>query len=180
MTEYLDASVNVSLGTDGAPCGNTYDMFREMHLAGILHKGHKHDPNVIGAQRVLEMATIHGARALGLEKDIGSLEVGKKADFIVINPGGLHCGPYDQDQIRNGGLDPVAVVVYSCTGRDVELVVVDGETLVKDGMLVRQIEGDILKAARQSIKGIRERATAAAKLRGQETKYTNGKTWAYK
>ncbi|TVY13441.1 Uncharacterized protein LARI1_G009587, partial [Lachnellula arida] len=61
VPEMLDAGVNVSLGTDGAPCGNTYDMFREMHLAGILHKGANLDAGVVGAETVLEMATINGA-----------------------------------------------------------------------------------------------------------------------
>jgi cytosine/adenosine deaminase-related metal-dependent hydrolase len=124
----------VSLGTDGAPCGNTYDMFREIHLAGILYKGVNLDAGVVGAETVLEMATINGARALGLEKEIGSLEVGKKADFVVVDPGRLHAAPFDEGQIVCGGVSPVTTVVYSCTGADVEMVVVDGEVLVRGGV----------------------------------------------
>ncbi|KAH6683971.1 5-methylthioadenosine/S-adenosylhomocysteine deaminase n1 [Halenospora varia] len=170
VPEMLDAGVNVSLGTDGAPCGNTYDMFREMHLAGILHKGTNLDASIVGAEEALEMATINGAKALGLEKEIGSLEVGKNADFVVLNPGGLHAAPYAEEQISEGGVNPVTTVVYSCTGADVEMVVIDGEVLVSGGKLVKVDEGEILKAARKSIRGIRERSGIKA---------VNRKGWKY-
>ncbi|KUJ19678.1 5-methylthioadenosine/S-adenosylhomocysteine deaminase n1 [Mollisia scopiformis] len=170
VPEMLDAGVNVSLGTDGAPCGNTYDMFREMHLAGIIHKGAKHDAGLVGAETVLEMATINGARALGLEKEIGSLEVGKKADFVVVNPSGLHTAPYLEEHILDGGVDPMTTVVYSCTGADVEMVVVDGEVLVQDGKLVTMDGREVIAAARKSIKGIRERSGVKA---------VNRKGWKY-
>lgn len=162
IPEMLEAGINVTLGTDGAPCGNTYDMFREMHLAGILHKGNKLDAEVVGAHTVLEMATINGAVALGLGKEIGSLERDKKADFVVVNTRGLHTAPYDEGQILQGGLDPVTTVVYSCTGADVGMVVVDGEILVKDGKLTKMNEQEISEAARQSIKGIRKRSGVMA------------------
>lgn len=158
VPEMLEAGVNVSLGTDGAPCGNTYDMFREMHLAGIIHKGAQNNAGLVGAETVLEMATINGARALGLEKEIGSLEVGKKADFVVVNPGGLHAAPYSEEQVLSGGVDPMTTVVYSCTGADVEMVVVDGEILVRNGKLVNMNEEEIIEAARKSVKGIRKRS----------------------
>jgi len=158
VPEMLEAGVNVSLGTDGAPCGNTYDMFREMHLAGIIHKGANNNAALVGAESVLEMATINGAIALGLEKDIGSLEIGKKADFVVLNPGALRTAPFDEEQIEDGGVDPMTIVVYSCTGADVELVCVDGEVLVENGQLVRMNELEIVEAAQKAIKGIRERS----------------------
>jgi cytosine/adenosine deaminase-related metal-dependent hydrolase len=169
IPEMLNAGVNVTLGTDGAPCGNTYDMFREMHLAGILHKGNKKDASIVGAEDVLEMATINGAKALNIDREVGSIENGKKADFILINPHGLQCAPFDEDQILDGGLDPVTTVVYSCTGRDVETVVVNGEVLVSHGELVKQDEREIIDAAKLSIKGIRERAAITIE---------NGGTWS--
>jgi cytosine/adenosine deaminase-related metal-dependent hydrolase len=165
IPEMLEAGVNVCLGTDGAPCGNTYDMFREMHLASILHKGAKLDAGITTAEEVLEMATINGARALGLEDEIGSIEVGKKADFVVINPTGLHCAPWDSDQVGEG-MDPVSVMVHSCTGRDVEMVVVDGVVLVQGGKLVGVDEGEVIEAARKSVRGIRERSGVRVKDRG--------------
>ena len=160
VPELIEGGVNVSLGTDGAPCANTYDMIQEMRLAAMIHKGAKKDAKLITAEDVLEMATINGAKALGLEMEIGSLEVGKKADFVVIDPTGLHCAPFDAEQILEGGVDPVTVVVFSCTGADVEKVIIDGVTLVDDGEVidcdVKQIRG----AARQAIRRIREKAGA--------------------
>ena len=167
IPEMVGASVNVSLGTDGAPCGNTYDMFREMHLAGIIHKGAKLDAGLVGAETVLEMATINGAKALGLENDVGSIEVGKKADFVVVDPRSLHAAPFEEGQVLHGGLDPMTTVVYSCTGADVDLVVVDGEVLVSDGRLVKMDEREVIDAAKKSISGIRERSgVKAANRRG--------------
>jgi cytosine/adenosine deaminase-related metal-dependent hydrolase len=169
IPEMLDAGVSVSLGTDGAPCGNTYDMFREMHLVGILHKGANLNATLVGAETVLEMATINGARALGLEEEIGSIEVGKKADFVVVNPG-LGAAPWDERQVEEGGINPMTALVYSCSGRDVEMVVVDGEVLVESGKLIRVVEEAILEDAKKSIRGIRERSGIKA---------VNRKGWKY-
>lgn len=163
VPEMLDSGVRVSLGTDGAPCSNTYDMFREMHLAAIIHKGNKNDATLVCATDVLEMATINGATALGLEKDIGSLEVGKKADFVVLSTDGLYAAPFDVDQILEGGVDPCATVVHSCTGADVEMVVVDGAVLVQDRVLLAMDEEEVKSAAKISVKGIRERSGVKAK-----------------
>lgn len=165
VPEMLEQGVNVGLGTDGAPCSNTYDMIREMHLAGIIHKGHSHDASVVCAEDVLEMATINGARALGLEESIGSLEVGKKADFVVVDPSGLYATPYDPTQVQDGGIDPVTTLVYSCTGNDVDLVVVDGEVLVDGGKLMTLDEEVIKRRAREAICELRKRAGMTAKSR---------------
>jgi cytosine/adenosine deaminase-related metal-dependent hydrolase len=119
---------------------------------------------------VLEMATINGARALGLEKDVGSIEVGKKADFVVVNPKGLHAAPFEEGQILDGGVDPMTTVVYSCTGADVEMVIVDGNVLVSGGALTNTNEGEIIEAARKSVRGIRERSGVKA---------VNRKGWKY-
>jgi cytosine/adenosine deaminase-related metal-dependent hydrolase len=94
-------------------------------------KAPNRDASLIGATEVLEMATINGAIALGLQKEIGSVEVRKKADLVVVDTSSLHAVPFDATQILAGGIDPVTVVVYSCTGSDVENVVVDGKVLVE-------------------------------------------------
>jgi cytosine/adenosine deaminase-related metal-dependent hydrolase len=160
IPDMLSKGVNVGLGTDGAPCANTYDMIREMNLASILQSGHRQTAGILPAVTALEMATINGAKALGIDKDVGSLEVGKKSDFVVVNPYTLASAtaPWDHEQLLEGGIDPVTALIHSCTGRDVDMVVVDGRILVKAGILVNVDEAKILKEARTSIKGIRNRS----------------------
>lgn len=163
IPDMLAAGVNVAMGTDGAPCNNTYDMFREMHLAAILHSGARQTAGVITAYDALEMATINGAKALGLEKDIGSLEVGKKADFVVVAPPSLCSAPFEIAQVGHvGGQDPVTMLVHSCTGADVETVVVDGTVLVEQGRLKGIDEARIIGMANDAISRIRERSGVRA------------------
>ncbi|KAJ5222242.1 uncharacterized protein N7469_008482 [Penicillium citrinum] len=155
-------SVNVSLGTDGAPCSNHYDMIQEMHLASILHKGVNHDANLVPAEVSLEMATINGARALGLEEDIGSIEPGKKADIVILDPygrGGLAAAPWSGDSIGHG-VSPVTTVVHGCTGRDVDITMVNGEILVENGLLSvggQQKEREIVGSAQDAVEDILRR-----------------------
>ncbi|KAL4862691.1 hypothetical protein BDV12DRAFT_190246 [Aspergillus spectabilis] len=168
----------VGLGTVGAPCSNHYDMIQEMHLASILHKGVNNDASLIPAETALEMATIHGARALGLEKEIGSLEVGKKADVVFLDPygrGGIGAAPWDWESENEGqgGVTAVTTVVHGCTGRDVSLVMVDGEILVRDGVLVdggREREMEIVRNAQVAVRGIRE-SLLCTKIGEQEEHY---------
>ncbi|RAK96031.1 amidohydrolase [Aspergillus ibericus CBS 121593] len=149
------AGVNISLGTDGAPCNNSCDMLQEMKLAGIIHKGVSGDPTVVTAEEVLEMATINGAKALGLDRWIGSLEVGKKADFVAIDARGVAMQPW---------FNPVSAVVYTATGRDVGLVVVDGKVVVKDGVLLTMDEGEVIREAQRRSREVVERAGLAGKV----------------
>lgn len=158
------AGITVGLGTDGAPCNNTYDMFREMHLACILHAGTRQQAGVVPATKALEMATINGARALDLDKDIGSLEVGKKADLVVVRVP-LSGVPFEGGQVDEGGVDPVSVIVHGCTAADVEMVVVDGGIVVEDGKLLTMNEEEVVREARRAIRGIRERAGVKARPR---------------
>lgn len=159
VPDMIAAGVNVAMGTDGAPCNNTYDMFREMHLAAILHSGARQTAGILPAYSALEMATINGARALGLDEDIGSLEVGKKADFVVVAPPAISTTPFDVAQVGHlGGQDPVTVIVHSCTGTDIETVVVDGITVVKDKQVLGFDDVTIIRRAREAIQRIRERS----------------------
>lgn len=162
IPDMVAAGVNVALGTDGAPCNNTYDMFREMHLASILHGGVKEIAGLLSAYQVLEFATINGARALGLESDIGSLEIGKKADIVIIAPKGAVAALWDVSQISSGGIDPVSVVVHS-GGDNVDSVLVDGEFLVRGGKLLNLDEEALAERARKSIAGIRSRSAVTAR-----------------
>ena len=131
-----------------------------MKLAGIIHKAVNDDPTVIPAEYVLEMATINGAKALGLEDSIGSLEVGKKADFVAIDMQKCHLQPY---------FSPVSAVVYSVTGRDVDTVVVDGKIVVKAGQLMTMDEQEVVREAQRRSKEITERAGLTEKVKGRWT-----------
>ncbi|KAJ6095207.1 hypothetical protein N7486_005953 [Penicillium sp. IBT 16267x] len=143
------AGVNVGLGTDGAPCNNTCDLLQEMKLAGIIHKSISYDPTAVPAETVLEMATINGAQALGLQDTIGSLEVGKKADFVAVDMRGIHSQPW---------FNPVSAIVYTATGRDVDLVVVDGQILVQEGRLLTMDETEIVEEAKRRSREVVARA----------------------
>lgn len=141
VPELLARGVHVCLGADGAPCTNNLDLFLEMRLAALLNKP-RLGPLTLPAMQVLEMATLGGARGLGLEHEIGSIEVGKRADLIVVDlSGAAHATP--------GGEDPVARLVYSGKGEDVRHTVVDGRLLMKDRKLLTLDEEEVLSRARK-------------------------------
>jgi len=118
--------ITVALGTDGAPCNNISDMFREVRLASLLGKVSSLNPKVLPAKVVLKMATIQGAKALGLHNEIGSIEKGKKADLILINFRKLHFTPV---------YDVVSHLVYCCQSSDVDTVLIDGKVVMKNRKL---------------------------------------------
>ncbi len=140
----------------GGPSNNDYDMIREMKLAAILHKAVTLDPLIMPAETVLEMATINGARALGLEREIGSLEVGKKADLVVVNFDHLHLTPSP---------NPVSTLVYAATGGDVDTVVVDGRVVVEHGKLLTMNEDQVIAQARKHAPEVYRRAGIDARPR---------------
>lgn len=158
----LEEGVNVCIGSDGAPCNNSHDLFRDMHLASILHSAAHSNAKLLPAEQVLEMATINAARALGLEREVGSLEVGKKADFVVLDHGGLHAAPYDPTELVAGGLPVPTLIVHSLSGRDVDMVVIDGEVVVQDGKLSGLDEERIKSDARDAIARIRKLSSVKA------------------
>src|SRR5437870_9856579 len=123
VAEMLARKIPVSLGADGAACNNRLDMFTEMRTAALLQKL-AHGPEVLSAAQVLRMATIDGARALGLAKQIGSLEVGKRGDVTVIDLSGLHSSPRSDNA--------VASLVYSCEAEDVQTTIIDGRIVMRD------------------------------------------------
>ena len=121
----LAAGCRVALGADGAPCNNRLDAFSEMRLAALIQKP-RHGPEALPASQVLDLATLGGARALGLEAEIGSIEVGKRADLIVLDLSGPHVQPES---------DLVSRLVYGARAADVRHVMVDGRLVVKEGVL---------------------------------------------
>jgi cytosine/adenosine deaminase-related metal-dependent hydrolase len=136
----LRAGVNVSIGCDGGPSNNTYDLIRDMRMVSYLANLREGDPTVVPAETVLEMATINGARAMGLEAEAGSVEPGKKADLIVIDMDKPHLTPAP---------DPVSSIVYAAHGSDVDTVMIDGRMVMRGRKVLTLDEGSILEAARR-------------------------------
>ncbi len=126
VTKYLAAGVKLGLGTDGAASNNDLDMFESMRQASFLAKHSTHDPTAVPAQAALDMATMGGARVLGMEKTIGSLEVGKHADLITVSMRAARQTPM---------YDPVSHLVYVTRGDDVRTTIVNGKILMKDRQL---------------------------------------------
>jgi len=125
LIEILAAGINVALGTDNVTNNNSYDMFKEMTLTGKLLALLRRDPAALGTRSILEMATMGGARALGKEKEMGSLETGKKADLIALDLDEIGWSP-------RGGQDIYTALVYSVTGQHVRDVMVNGRWLFRD------------------------------------------------
>jgi 5-methylthioadenosine/S-adenosylhomocysteine deaminase len=133
------AGVAVGLGTDGAASNNDLDMFEAMKFAGFLHKLHADDPRALPALDVLKMATIDGARALGMEREIGSLEAGKRADLIVVSMARARQTPM---------YSPVSHLVYATHGDDVRTMIVNGRVLMRDRRMLTLNESAVLDEAR--------------------------------
>jgi 5-methylthioadenosine/S-adenosylhomocysteine deaminase len=149
VQQLLDDGVNVSLGTDGAASNNNLNLFEEMHLAALLQKWHRRDAEALPAREVLRMATIRGAQALGLDASIGSLEVGKRADVIMIDAAQPHLAPRH---------DPIALLVYSAQAADVHTVLVDGRILLEDRALLTIDEHALLAQAAQQTHSLLDRS----------------------
>jgi 5-methylthioadenosine/S-adenosylhomocysteine deaminase len=128
VAEMRARGISVSLGADGAACNNRLDMFEEMRLAATLQAVRK-QPGVLTARDAIWMATREGARALAMEKEIGSVEPGKRADLILISRNAPHQAPDP---------DPWSTIVYATRGSDVRTTIVDGEVLVRDFALSNQ------------------------------------------
>jgi cytosine/adenosine deaminase-related metal-dependent hydrolase len=139
VPELLAEGVALSLGADGAPCNNNLDGFLEMRLAALIHRP-RAGARAMPASEVVRMATMGGAAALGLEAEIGSLEVGKRADVISVDVGGAHVVPT---------ADPYAQVVFACRSTDVVDVVVDGRVVVRDRRLLTADRAKIVAEARE-------------------------------
>ena len=127
VPRFLDSGITVGLGTDGCASNNNLDLFQEMDTTAKLHKVFGNDPTVMDAKSVIVMATIGGAKAIGLGNEIGSIEVGKQADLIIIDTDKPHLTPL---------YNPVSHIVYAASGSDVRDVLVAGEFLVRNRKLL--------------------------------------------
>jgi 5-methylthioadenosine/S-adenosylhomocysteine deaminase len=140
------AGVPVGLGTDGAASNNDLDMFEAMRVAALLHKLQSNDPRAIPAPVALEMATIGGARALGLGDRLGSLEAGKRADLIVVSMSSARQTPM---------YDPISHLVYATRGDDVRTTIVNGRVLMRDRKVLTLDEAAVLADARRAAAEVR-------------------------
>jgi 5-methylthioadenosine/S-adenosylhomocysteine deaminase len=148
IAEMLARRIPVSLGADGAACNNRLDMFTEMRTAALLQKL-AHGPEILPAMRVLQMATIDGARALGLDDKIGSIEVGKRADLAVVDLNQVHSTP---------GLDVVSALVYSAQASDVRTTIIDGQVVMRDRQLMTLNEPGVISEANREAQTLASRA----------------------
>ncbi|MGB5176099.1 MAG: amidohydrolase, partial [Thermoanaerobaculia bacterium] len=137
----IEAGVAVGIGTDGAGSNNDLNLWEEIDTAAKLHKLESRDPTVLPARQALAMATLEGARALKMEDEIGSLEVGKRADLIVVATDGLHQQP--QDPAAN----PYSFLVYSTKASDVRTVIVEGQVVVDNGQVLTLDAAEVLERA---------------------------------
>jgi len=140
VDKLMKAGINVCLGTDGSASNNDLDMFGEMRTAALLAKGVSGNASSANAEEVVRMATINGAKALGLNDDIGSIEVGKAADFITVDFSDLESQPI---------YDPVSHLVYNTSRNQVTDVWVKGRQLLKERSLTRLDEQEIIRKARE-------------------------------
>lgn len=142
VSKLIDAGVNVSLGTDGAASNNNMDMIEEMKIAALLQKVDTMDSTVLPAQKVFEMATIGGAKALGLQDEIGTIETGKKADMIILDMNTAHLSPFRH---------PLSHLVYAANGSDVDTVICNGEILMQNRELKVLDEASVIKLAENAV-----------------------------
>jgi cytosine/adenosine deaminase-related metal-dependent hydrolase len=149
VPELLREGIRVGIGADGAPCNNNLDMFQEMRLTAYMQKI-RHGPTVMDARTVLRMATMGGAEVLGMEREIGSVEVGKLADLQLLDLEDFHVYPsYDSDIFSR--------VVYAATRGDVDTVLIDGR-IVMQGKIVKTIDrNQVLKQSDRVLKELLSR-----------------------
>lgn len=156
VPQMLRAGIAVGLATDGPASSNNHNMIQAMKFAALMHKGYQRDATVITAEQVLEMATIEGARAIGRADEIGSIEVGKKADLVVLAMDNFCVTPLHH---------PVSALVYSAIGNEPETVIVDGAVVVSGGT-VRTVEEDAVRiASADSARQLTARAGTASLAR---------------
>jgi 5-methylthioadenosine/S-adenosylhomocysteine deaminase len=145
IQKMLDMGISVGIGTDGAASNNNLNMFEEMNTTAKLHKIIQKDPTVLKAQDVVKMATIYGAQALNMEQNIGSIKVGKKADFILVDLDKPHLTPL---------YNTYSQVVYAMQASDVETVVIDGKIIMKNRKILTINEQKVMQEMRKLAKDI--------------------------
>ncbi|MDG5787910.1 5'-deoxyadenosine deaminase [Evansella sp. AB-P1] len=145
----LDNNISVSLGADGAPCNNNLNMFNEMRIAALIQKP-IHGPTAMDSKTVFKMATIGGAKAIGMDDEIGSIEIGKKADMVILDLNDFHTYPTYE-------VDTISRIVYSATQSDVETTIVDGKILMENRIIKTMHKDHVLKEGNRTLKRLLNR-----------------------
>jgi len=145
IAQMMEKGVTVGLGTDGCASNNNLDLFAEMDTAAKLHKVEAMDPTVLDAVTVLKMATVEGAKALGMEAVTGSLEVGKKADVIVVDTDKPHLTPM---------YNPFSHVVYAARGNDVSHSIIDGRLVMEDRRILTLDLPEVMEKAKEKSRDV--------------------------
>lgn len=148
IPEYLKNECNVALGTDGPASGGNHDLLQSMKFAALIHKGYRRDPTVMKVWDVLEMVTINGAKALKMERELGSIEAGKRADLIIV------------DLLKPNTVyvhDPVANLVYAATSENVETVIVEGRILMERRKITYVDEEEVMAEASRAAERLMEK-----------------------
>jgi 5-methylthioadenosine/S-adenosylhomocysteine deaminase len=148
VAKMLDKGINVSLGTDGAASNNNLDMLEEMKIAAIQQKVNTFDPTVLKAEDLFKMATIGGATALGIAEEVGTIEVGKKADLVLVDMKAPHLTPYRH---------PISHLVYAANGGDVDTVICNGQILMQEREIVTMNENALLEEAEEATRELLSR-----------------------
>ncbi|QZZ19569.1 amidohydrolase [Leptothermofonsia sichuanensis E412] len=149
IPEMLSQGVTVSLACDGPASNNNSNMIHTLKFGALIHKGYHRDPTIITAEKVLEMATIDGARAVGLEHEIGSIEPGKKADLVILKLDNVFVTPVHA---------PVSSLVYSALGNEPETVLVDGQIVMKNRQMVTVSEEEVMRESQKAADDLAKRA----------------------
>jgi 5-methylthioadenosine/S-adenosylhomocysteine deaminase len=144
LPEMFDSHVTVGLGTDGAASNNSLDMFDTMKICALVHKAHRWDPTILPAQKVLDLATIEGARALGVSESLGSIEEGKLADLVLVDLRSPNLAPiHGRDTI-------ISDMVYSAKGSDVDTTIVEGKPIMVGKRFISLDDNAIYKDAEKA------------------------------
>ncbi|HEY9898529.1 MAG TPA: 5'-deoxyadenosine deaminase [Pantanalinema sp.] len=156
VPDLLSRGIHVSIGADGAPCNNNLDGFQEMRMAALIQKP-IHGPTSMPAPQVFALATLGGARAIGQEHELGSLEVGKRADVVAVALTGSHVVPSTEENVYSQ-------LVYAARTTDVRMTMVDGRMVYRDSQLLTFDEAAVLAEVPQALDRVLKRVGAAGSL----------------
>lgn len=149
VTRWLKKGMKPALGTDGPSSNNHTNMWEEIHFAATVNKAVEEDPTAVTAYEALKMATVHGAYAMGMQEELGTLEVGKKADIILVDLTGIHMTPLH---------NVVSALAYSVQGTDVKTVIIDGDVVYRDGKFLSLDEKEVIQRVQECTEALFHRA----------------------